>query len=108
MIELGIAVDGRAVIGPPMPHAHADRGDLFLLPAVPHHPDADAALAALAADVEAHERADDPLFEPVDVAAHVAIAAGKIEHDIGDALPGSVIGVAAASAGPGHPPAALG
>ena len=59
-------------------------------------------VAALAAHAEARERADDPFLEPVHVAAHIAVAAGEIEHDIGDALPGSVIGIAAAAAGPVH------
>jgi hypothetical protein len=36
------------------------------------------------------------------MAAHIAVAAVEIEHDIGDALAGSVIGVAAAAAGPVH------
>ena len=102
MVELRIDVECDAMIGHPAPHAHADRGDLFLASAGPRNPDADAAVAPLTADAELRERADHPLLEPVHVAAHIAIAAGEIEHDIGDALPGPVIGVAAAAAGPVH------
>jgi hypothetical protein len=46
--------------------------------------------------------ADHPLLEPVHVAAHIAIAPREIEQHIGDALPGPVIGVAAAAPGPVH------
>src|SRR6516165_5230365 len=106
MVEVGVDVERHAVIGHPAPHAHADRGDLVLAAVRPYHPDADPAGAAFAADAEPRERADYPLFEPVDMASYIAVAAIEIEHDIGDALAGSVIGVAAATAGPVHRQAA--
>src|SRR6516164_8504707 len=102
MVELGIDVERDTMIGHPAPHAHADRGDLFLLAAALPHPDTAPAGAPLAADAKMRECADHPLLEPVHMAAHIAIAAVEIEHDIGNALPGSVIGVAAAAAGPVH------
>src|SRR6516164_720694 len=102
MVELGIDVERHAVIGHPAPHPHADCGDLLLASAGPHDPDADPAVAPLALYAETRERADDPLFEPMDMTAYIRSASGEIEHDIGDALPGPVIGVAAAAAGPVH------
>src|SRR6516162_7656036 len=106
MVELGIDVECDAMIGHPAPHAHADRGDLFLTTTGPRDPDTDAAVAPLTADVEMHERVDHPLFEPVDMAAHIAVAADEIQHDIGDALAGAVISVAAAAPGSVHRQAA--
>ena len=98
MLEVGIDVERHAVIGHPAPHPHADRGDLGLAGAM-LDPDADPALAPLAVDFEACERANHPFFEVVDVAVHVLTAAGEIEHDIGDALPRPVIGVLPAAPG---------
>ena len=65
----------------------------------PRHPDADAVLAALALDVEARQRADDPVFERRHEGAHVLAPPLEVEHDIGDALAGPVIGVFAAAPG---------
>ncbi len=98
MVEVGIDVERHAVIGHPAPHPHANRGDLGLAGATPN-PDADPALAPLAADFEACERANHPFFEVMDVAVHVLAAAGEIEHDVGDALPRPVIGVPPAATG---------
>ena len=63
------------------------------------HPDADAVVAPLAAHLEGRERADDPFLERGDEAAHVRAAALEVEHDIGDALAGTVIGELPAAAG---------
>src|SRR5689334_13301353 len=101
MVELGIDVERHAVIGHPASHPHPDGCDLFLGPGA-NHPDADLTVAPLTADAETQERADHPLFEPVDMAADVALAPGEIEHDISDALPRPVIGVAAAAPGAVH------
>ena len=97
MLELGVAVEGDAVVGDPMPHAHPDGGDLVLAPVRLRHPDADPARAPLASDTQAGEGADHPFLEGLDVAAQVAAAAGEIEHDIGDALARAVIGELAAA-----------
>src|SRR6516164_10240615 len=99
MVELRVDVEPYTVIGHPAPHPHADRGDLVLRCTAPHHPNADPALAPLALDAEMRKAADHPFLEPMDMASYIGSAPGEIEHDIGDALPGSVIGVAAAAAG---------
>ena len=67
-------------------------------------PDADPALAPLAFDVEAVEGADQPFLQPVDVAVdvagrHGAVRPGQVEHDVGGALAGPVIGPLPAAAG---------
>ena len=67
-------------------------------------PDADAALAPFAADVEAGEGADQPLLQPVHEAAdvarrHGAMRAGQVQHDIGHALARAMIGPLAAATG---------
>ena len=58
----------------------------------PAHPDADAVLAPLAAHVEGGKRADDPFLQCGDEAPHVRPAPAQIEHHIGHALAGPVIG----------------
>src|SRR4051812_14385994 len=106
MVEVGIDVQREAVIGHPAAHSHPDRGDLVLAPALvrqaPGNPDADPSGAPLALDVEARQRRDDPLLKAPDMAAYVAAPFLQIEHDIGDALPRSVIGVLTAAAGAMH------
>ena len=62
-------------------------------------PDADAVLAPLAAHIEGGERADEPLLQRRDEAAHVRRAALQVEHHIGHALAGPVIGELPAAAG---------
>jgi hypothetical protein len=60
--------------------------DLVLRPAgAVHDPDADPALPPLAADVEAVERADQPLLEAVDIGADVAradVPCGRVRSSI--------------------------
>ena len=58
------------------------------------------AVAALAFDAEAGERRDQPVLERGDEGADVAAARAEVEHHIGHALAGAVIGEAAAAAGP--------
>ena len=104
--ELGIDIDRDAVEGDPVADAHADRGDLvFTWAAIrqfglvrPHHPDTDPARAALGGDVEAGQGTDRPFLEVVDVAPHVLPPGPQVEHDVGHALAGPVIGVLAAAA----------
>ena len=58
-----------------------------------------AAVAALAPDIEGVERLDDPVFELMDIASQILAASPEVEHHIGDALAGAVIGVLAAAPG---------
>jgi len=71
-----------------VPHANAERRDLVLAPLMPH-PDADAAVAALALHVEARQGPDDPGLEVVHISSQVAAARGEIEHHVADALAGA-------------------
>ena len=57
------------------------------------------ALARLALDVERFQRLDQPAFERGHIGSHVGPAALEVEHDVGDPLPGSVIGELAAASG---------
>src|SRR4051794_23932477 len=105
MLELGLDVERDAVKAHPAPHADADRGDLVLdLEALvgPAHPDADPVLAPLTLDVEAREAADQPFLERRDEGTHVRAAPLQVEHDIGNALAGAVIGELPAAAGAEH------
>src|SRR5262249_15228234 len=61
------------------------------------HPNADAAIAPLAAHVETGEGADDPFLEIMDEAAQIGPAPLQVEHDVSHPLAWPVIGVLAAS-----------
>src|SRR5579871_4637518 len=91
--QVGLDVDRNAVERNPVADAHADRRDLVLPAILAHHPDADPAVAALAAYVEAGEGADYPALEVGHVASHVLPALAQVEHGVGHALAGPVIGV---------------
>src|SRR5690606_13333132 len=85
----------------PFFHAHADCRDLVLTARAefrPAHPDADALFAPLARDAELRERADDPFLKARHIAAQVLAAFAQVEHGVGHALAGPVIGEAAAAA----------
>src|SRR3546814_16610309 len=99
MVEIGVDVQGEAVKTDPVTDPHPDRADLLLAPAAAVDPDPDPPLAPLAADIEAAQRADHPLFEVVDIAAHVGATGTEVQHDIADALSRAVIGVSAAAPG---------
>ncbi len=60
-------------------------------------PHTDTACAPLALEVELGQRVDDPLFEAADERLHVASSFGEVEHHIGHALAGAVIGELAAA-----------
>ena len=86
----------------PVPDANADGGNLVLAAFAlvgPPHPYADPVVAAFAAHRQARERADDPVLDGGDEAAHVRRAPPEVEHDVADALAGAVIGELAAAAG---------
>src|SRR5690242_2843252 len=98
MREVGIHIEGDAVVSDPLAHAYANGGDLALAPAAVVDPDADLPSAPLALQIEAREGADHPLLEAGDEAAHVAGAVLQVEQHIGHALAGPVIGVLPAAA----------
>ena len=110
MRQIGRDIERKAVQRHPALDADADGGDLvlgvFAFLGAPH-PHADAIVAALAAHAERGQRADDPFLDRGDEAAHVRRAALEIEHDIADALAGTVIGELAAAAGDVHRKARL-
>ena len=55
-------------------------------------------LSAVRINAELRQRVDHPLFERVNEAADVLSALLEVEHDVTDALPGAVIGIASAAA----------
>ena len=97
--EIGLDVDRDAVERDPVADADADGRNLVFPAALARHPDADPALAPLAAHVEAGEGADDPVLEVGHVAPHVLPALAQVEHGVGHPLAGPVIGVLPAAAG---------
>ena len=78
----------------PIPHPHADAGELGAL-----HEDADLAGLALALQAKTRKRGDQPVFERADERPHIAAAPREVEHHIGHALARAVIGEAPAAAG---------
>ena len=102
MAEVGRDVQRDAVIGDPMAHPHADRGDLGLATFRRLDPHADPPGPPAGLDAEPGEGADHPLLEPVDVAAQVAAAPLEVEQNVGHPLAGPMIGEATAAAGLEH------
>src|SRR5690242_16580344 len=94
----------------PALHSDPDRGDL-VLPAVTlvvsAYPHSDPILAPLATDVEDGKRADQPFFQRGDVAAYIVAAMPQVEHQVGNALAGPMVGELAAAAGLMHRKARL-
>ena len=99
MLEFRVNIERDTMVRDPPAHAHADRGNLFLIPRGPHDPDADAAVAPFSVHSEARDGLDYPFLELVHVAAHILPAAAQIQHDIGDPLAGPVIGITAPPSG---------
>jgi biotin carboxyl carrier protein len=107
--QVRLDVQADAVERHPAAQLHPDGGDLVLArPAdsLALDPDADAAVADLALDVEGGQGADDPGLQRRDEGAHVAPRAGQVEHHIGHPLAGAVIGELAAAAAGEHRQAA--
>ena len=106
MRQIGFDIDRDAVKADPFAHLYAVGRDLVLARGAvgqgrflgPLDPDADAAFANLALDVELVQRRDHPVFKALDELPHVAPAGGDMKHDIGHALAGAVIGVLPAAA----------
>ena len=110
MRKLRRDVDRDAVQRYPLAHADADGGDLVLAAFAtlrPAHPNADAVLAPLATYVEDCQRSDDPFLQRGDEGAHVGLAPVEVEHDVGHALAGAVVGELAAAADVVHRKARL-
>src|SRR5690606_7534990 len=107
MRQVRLHIDGNAMEAHPAPEPDADRGDLVLgwrsvgqgWPVGPDDPDPDAIFPAFAPDIEAIERADDPLLRRGHEGADIFSPALEVEHDIGDPLARSVIGVFSATPG---------
>ena len=103
MLELRLHVERDAVQADPALQAHADGGDLVLAQGSarlrPVNPHADAAFAHAGLHVESGEGADDPVFEVGHEGTHVAAAGADVEHQVGHALAGAVIGVLTAASG---------
>jgi len=91
------------VIADPLLQADADGGDLVFAELAagfcPVDPDADAVLAAFALHVEGAEGLDDPVFEGADELLHISAASGEVQHHVGHALAGAVIGELTAALG---------
>ena len=98
-------VERDAVPTHPAGHTNADGGDLGLgSRGRTGDPDADASLPPFATHAEAGEGSDQPFLQPVHEAPHVAgghraMRAGEVQHHIGHALAGAVVGPLAAAAG---------
>src|SRR5471032_2649226 len=95
MREVRIDVDRQPMQVHPVRYANADGGDLVLETVAflrPAHPDADAILTPFAAHVETAKRPDNPFLETDDKTSHVRPAPLQVEHHIGHALAGAVIG----------------
>ena len=76
--EIGRNIQRDSVIRHPTAHAHADGGDLVFAAVVANDPNADATLAALAANTETGERADQPFFEIADKASDIRSSAAQV------------------------------
>src|SRR5207248_3240344 len=91
-------VERNAMIGDPAAHTHADGGNLVLRTIRANNPNSHAAFPPFACYAEIRERADQPLLEITHEAAHVRRAPPQVEHDVGYALSGPVIGELPATA----------
>ena len=93
MREVRLDVDRDAVERHPVAHADADGGDLVFArsPRRTQTPTRSSRRSPLT--LNCVERVDHPLLEAGHEGAHVAAAALEVEHHIGHALAGAVIGV---------------
>ena len=101
MLKVGLDVERNPVERHPPPYAHPERRYLTF-PAVAHDPYADPAVTPLPDDAETRQRADQPFLESPNERPHIGAAGLQVQNDIGDALPGAVIGVAPAPTGHMH------
>ncbi|MCY1370625.1 hypothetical protein D9M69_577250 [compost metagenome] len=107
MFEFRLDIDCNAVETDPATQPNADSCDLVFAHAAigkwrlfrAHNPYANAICASFTPDVELRKRLDDPLFKRRYKCAHIFTASFEVEHDIGHALAGTMIGVFAATPG---------
>lgn len=99
MTEIGRHIEGQPVQGHPSPHAHADGGDFVFSTLRAGHPDADPPGSPLPADAENRQGPNDPILQMTDMGTNVAPAPVQIKQDIGDPLPGAMIGELSPPAG---------
>jgi hypothetical protein len=102
MLKVRVDVQADAVEGHPVANPNTNRGDLVFAPVTVPDPDAHAAGAALAFDVELRQGTDEPFLKVAHELSDVLFALLEVEHDVSDALSGPVIGVLAAASGPEH------
>ena len=93
MLQVGLHIERNPMERHPPPYAHPERRNLPF-PAVAHHPDADPAVTPLPDQTETRQRADQPFLKIPYERPYVRAAGLQIQNDIGDALPGAMVGVA--------------
>src|SRR5262245_22070398 len=96
-------IQSKAVPGHPAPDGHADGSDLARA-----HPDARQPGTSLGGDAEMRQRADQHLFEPAHVPAHVGPQVAQAEDRVAHQLPGPVIRDLTAATDPDHRDGAVG
>src|ERR1700733_1114603 len=105
MVEVWRDVQRHAMPAYPAGYSHADGGDLCLRAGGwLGDPDADAAFAPFTTHAEAGKGTYQPFLQAVDEAAHVArrhraVRAREVQHDVGHALAGAMIGPLPAATG---------
>src|SRR5690606_16904496 len=91
--EVGVHVEGEAVVGDPAAHGHADGGDFAV-----GDPDAGLAVAAGGDEAEFADGVDQDLFQKAQVGVEV-FAGGEVDDGVADELAGAVVGDVAAAVG---------
>src|SRR5262245_43519626 len=105
MRQIWCNIDTEAVEANQAPKPAADGGNLVLPernPLLVPHPDADKTVAGVRLHAERTQGFDDQFLERADEGAYVGPAGAYVEHHVADALPGTVIGELAATAGTMH------
>src|SRR5439155_21150548 len=82
----------------PTSNPHANRADLRIHPIV-FNPNSDPARNTISRDIKAIERIDHPALERMDEAADILAALLQVEHNVANALAGTMIGIASAAPG---------
>src|SRR4029450_14106932 len=95
MRKVRVDVERDAVQRHPLLHANSDSGNLVFAPFAlfgSPYPDPNAVVPSLAVYIECGKRADDPFLQGGNEPPDVRGAPFEIEHHVGDALAGPVIG----------------
>ena len=98
MVKFRVHIDGNTMITDPFPQPDTDCCNLGFPAVALINPDSDPAFAPPAGDVESPECPADPVFERMNTVAHIAPPYTQIQHGVGNALSGAVIGVLSAPA----------